>query len=59
MAGLTLWLLRHAEVPTAKGLCHGRLDLHADDNATQTAARAFDTTLPPLPTAAWRSPLAR
>lgn len=59
MAGLTLWLLRHAKVPTATGLCYGRLDLPADGNATHTAAAAFDSTLPPLVTPAWCSPLGR
>lgn len=59
MAGLTLWLLRHAEVPAGQGVCYGRLDLAADEAATQRAATAFDQALPREATPAWSSPLQR
>lgn len=59
MAGLTLWLLRHAEVPAGAGRCYGRLDLEADATATTRAAATFDTVLPHLPTLAWCSPRSR
>lgn len=60
MAGLTLWLLRHAEVPAGRGRCYGRLDLAADEAQTRRAALAFeagvagDAAVP-----AWTSPLLR
>jgi alpha-ribazole phosphatase len=59
VAPLTLWLLRHAEVPAGQGLCYGRLDLAADETATRYAAAVFDRALPHLPTAAWVSPRQR
>lgn len=59
MAGLTLWLLRHAEVPAGQGLCYGQLDLAADETATGQAARAFAAAVPPSPLPAWHSPLGR
>ena len=37
-AGPTLWLLRHAPVLAAPGLCYGRTDLPADPAATHRAA---------------------
>ena len=38
---MRLWLVRHAEPLGAQGLCYGRLDLAADDAATQQAAAAL------------------
>ncbi len=43
----TLWLLRHAPVLAAPGLCYGASDLPADATATQAAAQAMAARLPP------------
>lgn len=59
MAGLTLWLLRHARVPAAEGRCHGQTDWAADSQATREAARQFEAVLPAQPTPMWFSPLTR
>ena len=45
-AGPTLWLLRHAPVLAAPGLCYGRTDLPADAAATRRAAEALAVRLP-------------
>ncbi len=59
MAGLTLWLLRHAEVPGAAGRCYGQTDWPADAAATTRAALALAAALPLRPTPLWCSPLRR
>lgn len=41
-----LWLVRHATPLVAPGLCYGRLDVHADAQATQQAALALARALP-------------
>jgi alpha-ribazole phosphatase len=41
-----LWLVRHAAPLVAPGICYGRLDLEADAQATQQAARALAQALP-------------
>ncbi len=43
---MKLWLLRHAKVLSATGLCFGASDLPADAEATRAAARAAAATLP-------------
>mgnify|MGYP003616065946 CR=1 FL=1 len=45
-AGPTLWLLRHAPVLAAPGLCYGRTDLPADPAATHRAAESLALQLP-------------
>lgn len=40
-----LWLVRHAQVLAAPGLCYGRSDLPADDRHTRAAAQALATRL--------------
>lgn len=45
-AGPTLWLLRHAPVLAAPGLCYGRTDLPADPAATRRAAETLALQLP-------------
>ena len=45
-AGPTLWLLRHAPVLAAPGLCYGRTDLPADPAATRRAAETLAKQLP-------------
>ena len=53
-----LWLARHALPLVAASTCYGRLDMPADPGATQQAAAALATVLPPgLPVAC--SPLRR
>lgn len=37
----SLWLLRHAQPLIASGVCYGQLDIPADADATQTAAKIF------------------
>lgn len=55
---MKLWLLRHAQVLAAPGLCYGASDLPANTEATHAAARAAAATLPQgLPV--WVSDLAR
>ena len=44
---LTLWLLRHAPVLATPGLCYGASDWPADPQATERAAAALVTQLPP------------
>ncbi len=41
-----LWLVRHALPVVAPGTCYGRLDLAADPDRTQEAARALADALP-------------
>lgn len=43
---MKLWLLRHARVLAAPGLCYGASDLPADPEATQKAAQDAATALP-------------
>lgn len=43
---MRLWLLRHARVLAAPGLCYGATDLPADPEATRAAARAAAAVLP-------------
>lgn len=43
---MRLWLVRHAEVVGAAGLCYGASDLPADAAATQAAAQALAGQLP-------------
>ena len=43
---MRLWLLRHAPVLAAPGLCYGRLDLAADGAVTLEAARRIAPRLP-------------
>lgn len=43
---MRLWLVRHAEVPAAPGLCYGSSDLPADAGATRAAAQALAQRLP-------------
>ena len=45
-AGPTLWLLLHAPVLAAPGLCYGRTDLPADPAATRRAAETLAKQLP-------------
>lgn len=53
-----LWLVRHAPVPGAAGLCYGASDWPADAAATQQAAERLAASLPPqLPV--YCSPLQR
>ena len=42
----TLWLLRHAPVLAAPGLCYGRTDLACAGEATRSVADAIAPTLP-------------
>jgi alpha-ribazole phosphatase len=41
-----LWLVRHAAVQIDTGLCYGRLDVRAHDDATDLAAQALEAALP-------------
>jgi alpha-ribazole phosphatase len=41
-----LWLVRHAAVQIDAGVCYGRLDVRAHDDATDLAARALAAALP-------------
>jgi alpha-ribazole phosphatase len=41
-----LWLLRHARVELAPGLCYGATDIAADEAETRLAAQAAAATLP-------------
>lgn len=43
---MSLWLVRHAAVPGAQGLCYGALELRADPIATQTAAQVLAQAVP-------------
>lgn len=43
---MKLWLLRHAQVLAAPGLCYGVSDLPADPEATRAAAQAAAAILP-------------
>lgn len=43
---MRLWLLRHARVLAAPGLCYGASDLPADPEATRAAAQAAASLLP-------------
>lgn len=43
---MKLWLLRHARVLAAPGLCYGASDLPADPEATHAAAQAAAAVLP-------------
>lgn len=43
---MKLWLLRHAQVLAAPGLCYGATDLPANAKATNAAARAAAAVLP-------------
>ncbi len=58
----TLWLVRHAPVELAQGLCYGAMDVAALGADTQAAAMALATTLPQGGARAlrlWHSPLRR
>ncbi|MDF2466636.1 MAG: phosphoglycerate kinase [Ramlibacter sp.] len=44
---MKLWLLRHAPVQLAPGLCYGASDVPADDALSQRAALVAAATLPP------------
>lgn len=41
-----IWLVRHAQPLVDAGVCYGALDLAADPEATQAAARALAASLP-------------
>lgn len=53
-----LWLVRHAAPLVAPGICYGRLDLQADPDATQQAARSLAQALGPQ-VLVYHSPLLR
>lgn len=55
---MKLYLLRHAKVCVAQGVCYGRTDLDSDPLATREAARAVADVLP-QGTIVWTSPLRR
>lgn len=55
---MKLWLQRHARVLCETGLCYGRMDVQADEAATQQAATELAQTLP-RGVALWTSPLRR
>lgn len=42
-----IWLVRHAQPLIAPGVCYGALDVPADADATQHAARSLAQRLPP------------
>lgn len=44
---MKLWLVRHAQPRVAPGVCYGALDVAADAQSTQAAARALAGVLPP------------
>jgi len=46
MAGMKLWLMRHAAVDAEPGLCYGATDLKAHGDATLAAARRIAQELP-------------
>lgn len=43
---MTLWVVRHAQPRVPPGICYGALDVPAEPEATQTAARALAQVLP-------------
>ena len=43
---MKLWLARHAAPVIGSGICYGRLDVEADEAATQASARALAAALP-------------
>jgi len=43
---MTLWIARHALPLVAPGVCYGALDVPAQEEATQAAARGLATALP-------------
>lgn len=43
---MRLWLVRHAAVPQAAGICYGASDLHADPLGTAAAAARLAQALP-------------
>ena len=51
---MRLWLVRHAAPCIEPQRCYGRLDVEADDAATQAAAAALRSALPPR-WAGWHS----
>lgn len=55
---MRLWLVRHAEVLAAPGLCYGASDLPADAQATRRAAARLAAELP-AGLQVWSSPLQR
>jgi alpha-ribazole phosphatase len=55
---MKLWLVRHAPVLLAPGLCYGALDVPADPAATAACAQALAAQLPPALRVS-RSPLQR
>lgn len=55
---MKLWLLRHAQPLIAPGVCYGALDMAADAEATQAAAKDVAATLP-TGLVLWVSPLQR
>ncbi|MBS0466288.1 MAG: histidine phosphatase family protein [Proteobacteria bacterium] len=59
MTAPRLWLVRHARPLAAEGLCYGRLDLPAEDQASRSAAAALARALPPQVALVQHSPLQR
>ncbi|KQP23275.1 histidine phosphatase family protein [Pseudorhodoferax sp. Leaf267] len=55
---MQLWLVRHAALPQAAGLCYGATDLAADAAHTEATALRLAAQLPPI-ARAWCSPLQR
>ncbi|TSE21546.1 alpha-ribazole phosphatase [Tepidimonas alkaliphilus] len=55
---MRLWLVRHAAPRLEPGRCYGRLDVEADEAATQAAAAALRAALPPR-WAGWHSTRSR
>lgn len=45
---MRLWLVRHAPVPLAPGLCYGASDIAAEPHGTAECARRLASILPPL-----------
>lgn len=43
---MKLWLARHAAPVIEQGVCYGRLDIRADETATQSSACALAAALP-------------
>jgi alpha-ribazole phosphatase len=55
---MKLWLIRHAAVNVAPGICYGQTDVTPDPDALQTAAHRLATEIPQA-TIMWHSPLQR
>lgn len=56
---MRLWLLRHAPVSLAPGLCYGASDVPADAQQSERAAREAARDLPPDIAVVWCSALSR